>query len=314
MTTDQPRRSESPPRILVTGAPRSGTTWIGRTLCLGGDVGEVYEPFNPRSRQWRWFDAPEFYLYIDESLEAPYVEPVGAMARWRYPLVRRLRAGDRRLALRSWSTARKHRRAGRGVLVKDPIALMSAPWLAHRFGFRPLVVIRHPAGFVSSLLRVGWRPRFGSWLRQPRLMDTLLAPWQEEIERAHRDDLELVEAGAVFWRVCAGVVTGYRAEHPDWVIVRHEDIARDPVVAYRDLYQSFGLTWSDAVAETIRAESAADNPREVAGGVQHGLQRDSRSVATIWQDRLTEQRVDTIRNIVGDVAGLFYDDRTWSAD
>ena len=280
-------------------------------MCLGGDVGEIYEPFNPQSRQWRWFEAPEFYLYIDETLEAPYLRPVEAMTHWRYPLVRRLRAGNGRVALRSWATARAHRRAGHGVLVKDPIALMSAPWLADRLGFRPLIVVRHPAGFVSSLLRVGWRPRFGSWLRQPRLMDTLLAPWREEIEQAQRDELDLIEAGALFWRVCAGVVATYRKEHPDWVVVRHEDVAADPVSAFRELYERFGLSWSEQVASTIRAESAAGNPQEVMGSVQHGLQRDSRSIATIWQQRLEPQQVTAVRRIVGNAADEFYGPDSW---
>jgi hypothetical protein len=34
--------------ILVTGAPRSGTTWVGKMLALAPGVGYVHEPFNPR--------------------------------------------------------------------------------------------------------------------------------------------------------------------------------------------------------------------------------------------------------------------------
>jgi len=310
--SDPAGRSDQSPRILVTGAPRSGTTWVGRTLCLGGDVGEIYEPFNPQSREWRWFDPPEFYLYLDESNDAPYVDTVQSMSQWRYPLARRLRAGDGRRAVRAWAAAVRHRRAGCGVLVKDPIALMSAPWLADRFGYRPLVVVRHPAGFVSSLLRVGWTPQFGSWLRQPRLMETLLAPWREEIERTQRADLDAIESGALFWRVCAGVVLAFRRQHPDWTVVRHEDLAADPVAQFRRLYAQFGLDWSDEVAGRISEQSAGDNPAEITGGVQHGLQRDSRSVAAIWRERLTDDQVATVRDIVGDVADEFYGDDTWS--
>lgn len=305
-------RSAADTRLLVTGAPRSGTTWIGKALCLGGDVGEIYEPFNPQSREWRWFDPPEFYLYVDESTEAPYVDAVESMSAWRYPVVRRLRAGDGRRAVRAWSTARSHRRNGHGVLLKDPIALLSAPWLARRFGYRPLAVVRHPAGFVSSLMRVGWQVRFGSWLRQPRLMDTMLAPWREEIEAAHRNELDVVEAGAVFWRVCTGVVLACRAEQPDWTVVRHEDVSADPTAEFEKLYARFGLSWSDTVARQVAAQSAADNPAEVAGGAQHGLQRDSRSVATIWRQRLTDEQVATVRRIVGDIADDLYDDASWS--
>ena len=296
----------------MTGAPRSGTTWVGRALCLGGDVGEIYEPFNPRNREWRWFDPPEFYLYIDESLEASYADAVEQMSAWRYPLVRRLRAGDGRNAVRAWRASVLHRRQGHGVVLKDPIAMFSAPWLASRFGYRPIVVVRHPAGFVSSLLRVDWHVRFGSWLRQPRLMETLLAPWREEIEQAHHSDLDAVQSGAVFWRISTAALLACSTEQPDWTVVRHEDIAAEPVSQFEALYRKFGLAWSGDVARAIAAQSAADNPVEVTTGAQHGLRRDSRSVATIWRQRLTDEQVAIVRRIVGDVADHLYDDASWS--
>ena len=33
--------------ILVTGAHRSGTTWIGKMLALAPGVGYIHEPFSP---------------------------------------------------------------------------------------------------------------------------------------------------------------------------------------------------------------------------------------------------------------------------
>ena len=35
-----------PPPILVTGAPRSGSTWVGNVLALDKRTGYVHEPFN----------------------------------------------------------------------------------------------------------------------------------------------------------------------------------------------------------------------------------------------------------------------------
>ena len=44
--------------ILVTGAHRSGTTWVGKMLALAPGVGYVHEPFNPR------FSAGRFDRYF----------------------------------------------------------------------------------------------------------------------------------------------------------------------------------------------------------------------------------------------------------
>ena len=35
--------------ILVTGAHRSGTTWVGKMLALAPGVAYVHEPFSPRA-------------------------------------------------------------------------------------------------------------------------------------------------------------------------------------------------------------------------------------------------------------------------
>ncbi len=65
-------------------------------------------------------------------------------------------------------------RRGATPLVKDPIALFSAEWLAATFDMRVLVMIRHPAAFAASIRRRGWRHRFADFLEQPLLMRDLL--------------------------------------------------------------------------------------------------------------------------------------------
>ena len=297
-----------PDPVLVTGAPRSGTTWVGRTLTLSGELGELYEPFNPTAHQARWFDPPEFYLYVDERNADLYGADLRALSRLQFPLTR-VRS---RTSLRTWRTARDHRRRHRTPLVKDPLALFSTPWLAAELGFRPVIVVRHPAAFVSSLTRVGWQVRFGSWLRQPLLMDSLLAPWAERIARADASERDVISDGALLWAVCNDVVRRWRDDHPDWLIMRHEDLAAEPETAFADLYRSLQLTWTEPVARMIRASTSADNPADVSSsGVQHELARDSRGVTTVWRTRLSESEVGVVRDITAEVGAAFYGDDTW---
>ena len=304
-----------PEPVLVSGCPRTGTTWLGRMLTLSGELAELYEPFNPRAHHARWFDPEHHYLHVDRTNEGSVVGPVGQLARLEYPLARRLAAArskaDVRRAVTTWRTVRAHRAAGRTPLVKDPLALFATPWLHERFGFRPVLVVRHPAGFVSSLARVGWQVNFRSFLRQERLMATLLAPWRKEVERAAERDRDVVEDGALLWTLCTGVIAGYRRDHPDWIVVRHEDLSADPVPAFTDLYRRLGLAWSDDVAREVVAATSAENPTEVAGTTQHQLARDSRAVAELWRTRLDPAQVATVRRITAPVAGEFYGDDAW---
>jgi hypothetical protein len=68
-------------------------------------------------------------------------------------------------------------------LIKDPIALFAAEWLADVFGVRVVVLIRHPAAFAASLKRLNWTHPFGDFLAQPLFMRDLLAPFEEDIRR-----------------------------------------------------------------------------------------------------------------------------------
>lgn len=302
--------------VLVTGAPRSGTTWVGRMLTLSGELGELYEPFNPAAHQARWFDPPEFYWYVDERNAGTCREALRAMSRLEFRLGRVAAAGPSRdavrTALRTWRTARDHRRHHRTAMVKDPLALFSTRWLAADLGFRPVVLVRHPAAFVSSLLRVGWQVQFGSWLRQPLLMDSLLAPWADQIERADAADRDLVRDGALLWTVCSGVVRRWRDEYPEWLVVRHEDLAADPLRGFAALYEALALTWSDDVAAAVAASTSAQNPAEVSSDAQHELARDSRGIATLWRSRLSDADVRVVRDITAEVAQAFYGDATWA--
>lgn len=301
--------------VLVTGCPRTGTTWLGRMLTLSGELGELYEPFNPRAHQARWFDPPHHYLHVDDTNDGDVAGPVAEMADLRYPLRRRLAASrsrsDARRAVRTWSMVRRLRIEGRSPLIKDPTALFSTPWLHDRFGFRPVIVVRHPCGFVSSLLRVGWQVNFESFRRQPRLMSTLLAPWRPDIDAAAGRPRDPVADGALLWTLCTGVIESWRRDHPDWVVARHEDLAADPVPAFEALYHRLGLRWSDAVALEIEASSSAENPQEVQGQEQHQLSRDSRAVAALWRTRLPPEQVATVRRLTEAVASSFYDEGDW---
>ena len=66
--------------IVVTGSHRSGTTWVGRMLCLSGEAGYIHEPFNPvRTPSWFADPVPYWYAYVtsdNEHLYAPQLERV----------------------------------------------------------------------------------------------------------------------------------------------------------------------------------------------------------------------------------------------
>jgi hypothetical protein len=196
-------------------------------------------------------------------------------------------------------------------LIKDPIALMSAEWMRSAFDAEVVALIRHPCAFVSSLKRMNWRLRFENFYSQPSLMRDLLGPFEDEMRRLDATDHDLVENGAVAWAVIHHVIQVFRERHPDWIYVRHEDLAGDSLGEYAALYERLGLTMDAGARRTIEEHCYARAPLDDNGQV-HRLTRNSSQDAWSWQRKMPVEEVERIRERVEDVSRHFYADETWA--
>ncbi len=291
--------------ILVTGAHRSGTTWLGTMLSLADETFLVpLEPFNPGRRNYglgghakQWFaygpDLPQ-----EEALRAFRRvldgRAVGVLRR-RYLL----RDAARYLA--PWAHPR--------LVIKDPIAAMSSEWLAQHFDLDVVVLVRHPAAFTASLLRMGWTFDFDNFLDQPALMREHLAEFEDDFRRSH----DVVETAALVWTALYSVLTNYADRNPDWIVATHEDLSNQALPRLRLLYEQLSLPWNSAVAEGVRRYTSGQNPVDAPDGVLHQLHRDSAANTQSWLRRLSPADAHRIRTITEPVACRFYDDADWGA-
>ena len=196
--------------------------------------------------------------------------------------------------MRDWYVTVGHRRRDDVPVFKDPIALFSAGWLADTFGMEMLVLIRHPAAFVRSIVRNGWDHPFGDFLAQPLMMRDQLAPFADEIERFAAQEQPLMDQAILLWNLIHHQIRRFRDERPSWAFLRHEDLSREPVREFRALYERLGLTWTDVVLRTIEEHSGVGNPQETTDAASH--KRDSRKAITAWKARLTPEEIRRIRD------------------
>ena len=300
--------------VLVTGAHRSGTTWVGDMLAGSGEMAYVHEPFNVHHDPgWLPRPLPHWFLYVCEDNEERYAPMLEGVFGLRFPL--RGRPGPwppRRVAhaAKLRATSALARTQKRRVLMKDPLALLSAEWLARRFGAQPVVMIRHPAGFASSLDRLGWRFDFRNWLDQPLLMRDLFGPFEDDLHALVRREHDVIDEAGLMWRVLYSVVHEMRDRHPDWVFLRHEDLASDPVGGFARLYARLGLAFERRVAAQV-ARSARGPESDVAPSSLGRGDRNAGIAARAWTTRLCAADVERVRRSVGDVAAHFYDASTW---
>jgi sulfotransferase family protein len=311
--------------ILVTGMPRTATSWVGKMLEASGALVYVNEPLNPQHPPGRSpgvlrAEVTHAFQYISEDNERDWLPAFRDTVRLRFhPLaeVRRNHAPyDLLRALKYTAGFTLGRLRGRRALLDDPYAVFAAPWLARRVGCQVVVTVRDPVATVSSWRRLGWTPRLAELLAQPALVRDRLGRFVPDLRAALAADGDGdggVGPASLLWRVIYGTVAGYRDELPGLEVVRHEDLSADPVPAFRALYGRLGLPFGpDAERAILAATSAGSGGGAMrwsvsGGGVSKTAARrlDSRANLQVWRERLTEEEVARIRELTADVAGLF---------
>jgi hypothetical protein len=271
------------------------------------------EPFNP---EHPGCPARQYFHYVtvaDEPRFLAYLKPVFQL---------KALAAEERATLsglfhslkRFGKSARQsmHRRFGVRPLLKDPMALLSAEWLACRFQTGTIVLIRHPAAFASSLKRLNWHFPFGDFLSQQQLMEDHLAPFRKDIERFARTPPDIVAQAILLWRILHSMILRYRLRHPDWMFVRHEDLSARPHEEFAKLFRALGLHFSARAYRTIAEYSDGENPAEAADGAVHQLKRDSLANIWNWTKRLNRDEILRVCRGTEDIARHFYSVADWS--
>ncbi len=316
------------PPILVSGAHRSGTTWVGKMLTASQQAAYISEPLNVLHRPGVLrIPTKYWYTYICEENENDFLPAIQEMLDFRY------HAWSELAALRSRKDLLRMGRDGREFLwgrlrrlrplLKDPFALFSIPWFIQRLGCQVVVTVRHPAAFASSLKRLNWPFQFKDLLEQPLLMRDWLEPHREAIQlllsladeekmaKANGVSPDIIAQGALLWRICYTVVENYRDLFPQIQVVRHEDLSLDPDSGYRNLYQVLGLDYSEQAQRTILESSSADNPKEISSQNAFATRLDSRANLNNWKRRLSAEEIARVRNLTEDLAARYYPDFTW---
>jgi hypothetical protein len=259
---------------------------------------------------------PCWFMRIDADNEEAYRDDIARMLRlafcWRDAVAATARSP--KASVRTARIARVLRRA-RGErcrpLVTDPLALLSAEWLADTFGMQVIVLIRHPVAFTASLLRLDWRFDFASFASQPALLDHDVAPFAAEIQAAARHRLDAVAEAGLLWRRPYATVDRYHRERPDWLFLRHQDVSARPVYGFQAMCRHLGTAYSPPIANEVSRTTSPGNPVDARPGEVHALLRDSRRATANWRPRMDPGDIAKLRSSVEDVSSGFYTDVEW---
>lgn len=309
--------SEAGRPILVSGPHRGATSWVGRMLDLSGQTAYVSEPLNVQHRPGVMAaQVPHWYIYICAENEADYAEALEDTIELRYEWGRELRAlrgvKDLGRMLRDGAIMARGRLLGQRALLKDPFALFSSGWFAERLGCDVVITVRHPAAFVSSLKRLNWQFDFGDLLAQPLLMRDWLLPFKGELELAVKQPGDVIEQASLLWRMVTAATAQLQQTHPHFIVVRHEDLAREPVAGFQALYAALGLTFNGRVQVGIERATTADNPEEAPMDSIYQTRLDSAANVDVWKQRLSAEDIARVWARTNAEADLLYSAEDWA--
>jgi glycosyltransferase involved in cell wall biosynthesis len=303
--------------ILVTGPHRSGTTWVGRMLSVNGDVAYVSEPLNVWHRPGV-FDAKvdHWYTYVCRDNEKEYLNSFKQTLKLNYHFWKEFRSlrslKDVLRMIRDLTIFSFGRIGHRRVLLKDPFAVFSTPWFADRLNCDVVIVLRHPAAFVSSLKRLDWPFDFKDLLAQPLLMRDWLEPFRKEMEEVVKNPGDVIGQGSLLWRFICYATQKTKESHPNFHVVRHEDLSLQPIKGFEKLYSRLELPYNSRVKTGILRATSSDNPQEISLDSIYATKLDSVANLENWKQRLTKEEIDRIRLLTEDVARIYYSDIDWN--
>ncbi len=300
--------------ILVTGTHRSGTSWVGKMLAADALTAYISEPLNILHRPGVFHTGVKhWYQYICEDNEHEFLPAFEELLEFDYHIwdeIRSLRSHrDVLRMVRDFYIFYNGLMRGQRILLKDPFAVFSTSWFANRLNSRVVITIRHPAAFASSLKRLNWPFNFQDLLGQPLLMRDHLEPYREEMQSVKVDDV--IGQAALLWKLIYRALQSARAQHPDFLLVRHEDLSLEPIPGYRALYASLGLEFTPRVENIILNSSSSENPRELSRRKVHGTRLDSRANLDNWKKRLTAGEIERVRTVTEGTAEQYYSDAEW---
>ncbi|NND62765.1 MAG: hypothetical protein HKN48_06180 [Flavobacteriaceae bacterium] len=292
--------------IIVSGAHRSGSTWIGKTISEAKGIRYVHEPFNI---QMKVHECPFPYWFQHFSEKTPseekkqarkYLDPFFNFS-WSFAFQKLCNGGSFRKRVRRFKSEWKKK--GTRALIKDPIAIMSLPWLVTNYNAKVIISVRHPAAFVASLKVKNWAYDFTNYTAQKDLMETYLSDYKKEIEKALISNPDIIDQGILLWNTLYHTVQQYKQKFPDWYIVTHEALSEQPLEEFRKIFEYLNLTFDKRIEKSIVDSTTAQVASEWS--------RDASKNIHTWKDRLSNEEIERIKEGTQGVWTKFYKESSW---
>lgn len=196
------------------------------------------------------------------------------------------------------------RKFGIRAILKDPVGLFAAPWLVREFNMIGVVLVRHPAAYVVSLIKDSSHIHSFSkvFIEQPNLMEKFSAETSELIECVSKkqNDFKVgydpVEEGSVFWRCFYEFALIFCETEKGFSFVFYESLAFDPLREFERLCGNLNIEFSSDVVDEIRKTALVKDKHRQSLDT-HVKAYDSIKNIGSWKNVLTGEQSRRVREI-----------------
>ncbi len=304
--------------VFVIGAPRSGTTWLGKMFDSNPDVLYRHEPDTlipndhiPRVVRDEALGelAEDAEAYLDAMVSGRFLKSSGTLPIFRKSfrsLPMHFAYSAVTMGLRITHKASGDVRRMRRVLVPDfvdpayadkvtvVIKSILSRGQANMFcrarpGMRIILILRDPFGQVASMMR---GVSLGKFDAEVPLTDCLDTPHAQRygLTRALFKRLNPVEQYAWHWALLNEKAIDDLSDNPNATVVRYRDLVHDPDAVTKTLFNFTGLDWNAQTERFIRVSSTSNLPDSY-----YQVYKNSVDSLNKWRRQLT---IDQQRQIV----------------
>jgi len=188
--------------------------------------------------------------------------------------------------------------------MKDPLAILSAEWIFQNFEADVVIVLRHPAAFISSFKAAGWAILFSHLLLQRRMLEEHFEEYIPLITQYSSEPPDVVDQGILIWNIIYKQIKIYHNQYDKhWYFIKHEELSKNPVEGFRRLFNCLGIEFTEKVITKIR--------HTTDGSSINRLSRNSMQNLDTWRNSLTHEEVDRIRLGTSKLYSSFYSEQDW---
>lgn len=274
--------------IIITGCPRSGTTWLQELLCNIEKTYPLFEPLylddSPKFKEigfeWRQYipedyNWPEAKILFENLFRGQYLTP------WMVSQANLDRLKDAEF-----------------LIIKDVRANLLLPWLVKQFDIRPpIYIIRHPCATVASQMKMVWKnvpPTF-------TIPETRFPGQYIKYERILKNINSTVEHLAARWCLDNIVPLNHPGNNKLWITVFYENLITNPQEEILRIFNRLNMELPRNIWDKVNIPSAV---------VQQSSQLQQNKIEQLskWKNGLSGKDINSILDILKKFEIKIYDD------